>query len=375
MADNENGSSRSSDSEQGEEDSNPLTIAAKAGAKLSTPAKASISRQRKIQTNPAEKKRNARGAVDPNVSSWERVQEFKDECLTVVSGKLRCEACKETMSKKKSTVKKHIVSQKHIKSKDILTKSKMRYQSIVALIGKQKRSKRIKRVYRYELVEALLKAGIPMSKVDIMRPFLEKYGHRLTSRTHLAEFVPLILKKEKDTVKSEISTNDGFSVIFDGSTRLGEALAIVVRFVDNQWNVHQRLIKLEVLTKSLNAEQLAQRLIQCLAVEYAIQPNQLLAAMRDGAAVNEAGLRQVSFFFPNIFNVQCFSHTIDNVGKHFEFRVLDIFARYWNTMFSLSPAAQLLWKTRTGTAMKLKLETRWWSKWEVLNLVLQYLGT
>ena len=41
MADNENGSSRSSDSEQGEEDSNPLTIAAKAGAKLSTPAEAS----------------------------------------------------------------------------------------------------------------------------------------------------------------------------------------------------------------------------------------------------------------------------------------------------------------------------------------------
>ena len=96
--------------------------------------------------------------------------------------------------------------------------------------------------------------------------------------------------------------------------------------------------------------------------------------MRDGAAVNEAGLRQVSFFFPNIFNVTSFSHTINNVGKHFEFRVLDIFARYWNTMFSLSPAARLLWKTRTGTAMKLKSETRWWSKWEVLNLVLQYFG-
>ena len=67
MADNDNGSSRSSDSEQGEEDSNPLTIAAKAGAKLSTPAKASISRQRKIQTNPPEKKRNVRSTVDPNV--------------------------------------------------------------------------------------------------------------------------------------------------------------------------------------------------------------------------------------------------------------------------------------------------------------------
>ena len=65
--------------------------------------------------------------------------------------------------------------------------------------------------------------------------------------------------------------------------------------------------------------------MQCLTVEYGIQPNQLLAAIRDGALVNEAGLRQVKFFFPNILNVTCFSHTIDNAGKHFAFSVLDTF--------------------------------------------------
>ena len=151
MADNENGSSRSSDSEQGEEDSNPLTIAAKAGAKLSTPAKASISRQRKIQTNPAEKKRNTRGAVDPNVSSWERVQEFKDECLTVVSGKLRCEACKETMSKKKSTVKKHIdCIPEAYQIKGYPYEKQNERSEHRSPYGKQKRSKRINITRRYE---------------------------------------------------------------------------------------------------------------------------------------------------------------------------------------------------------------------------------
>ena len=60
----------------------------------------------------------------------------------------------------------------------------------------------------------------------------------------------------------------------------------------------------------MNAEGLAQRLIHCLAVECMIRPDQLLASMKDGAAVNEAGLRQISFF-PNKFNVTCFSHTID----------------------------------------------------------------
>ena len=34
-------------------------------------------------------------------------------------------------------------------------------------------------------------------------------------------------------------------------------------------------------------------------------------------------------------------------------------------MFSLSPAARLLWKSRTGSAMLLKSDPRWWSQWEV----------
>lgn len=46
----------------------------------------------------------------------------------------------------------------------------------------------------------------------------------------------------------------------------------------------------------MNAEGLAQRLIHCLAVECMIRPDQLLASMKDGAAVNEAGLRQIGFF-------------------------------------------------------------------------------
>ena len=75
--------------------------AAGAGARLSTREKASISRKRKVQTNPAERKSNVRGSVNPNVSAWDRVNEFKDQCLTTVSGNLRCDACRETLSKKR----------------------------------------------------------------------------------------------------------------------------------------------------------------------------------------------------------------------------------------------------------------------------------
>jgi len=37
-------------------------------------------------------------------------------------------------------------------------------------------------------------------------------------------------------------------------------------------------------------------LLSCLALECMFRPDQLLASMRDGATVNEAGLRQMSLF-------------------------------------------------------------------------------
>ena len=67
-----------SSSSEDDEYSDPLEVAASAGARLSTPEKASISRKRKVPTNPAEKKRNVHGSVDPIVSAWDRVNEFKD---------------------------------------------------------------------------------------------------------------------------------------------------------------------------------------------------------------------------------------------------------------------------------------------------------
>ena len=55
-----------------------------------------------------------------------------------------------------------------------------------------------------------------------------------------------------------------------------------------------------MLQKTLKAEELAQCFIQALALEYAIQPGALLAAMNDGASVNQATLQQVKFIFPRL---------------------------------------------------------------------------
>ena len=80
------------------------------------------------------------------------------------------------------------------------------------------------------------------------------------------------------------------SIIFDGNTRQGEAIAIIVRFVDNNWNI-QRLVIIDVCSKSINANELAQVLNQYLSVDYGVRANSLLAAMRDGVSVIEGSNR------------------------------------------------------------------------------------
>ena len=83
----------------------------------------------------------------------------------------------------------------------------------------------------------------------------------------------------------------------------------------------QRLIRLEILDKALKEEELAQRLMLCLAVDYkfGLDVVIMMGTMRDGTSVNAAALGQLIFFSPKLFDVVCFSHTIDDVGSYFKF--------------------------------------------------------
>ena len=111
------------------------------------------------------------------------------------------------------------------------------------------------RAFRVQVVEDFLKAGVSLTlyKIDKLRDLLERGGNRLTDSSHLRQHIPLILKQETERLKEEIATRD-LGLIFDGSTRLGEAIVIIVRFVSDNWSIVQRLIRLDICAKSVNAQ-------------------------------------------------------------------------------------------------------------------------
>lgn len=85
-------------------------------------------------------------------------------------------------------------------------------------------------------------------------------------------------------------------MIFDGSTGQGEAIAVIVHFLDDNWLIIQHLVRIDICSKSVNADDID-----------GVKTNSLLTAMRDGASVNQAALDRIAFIF-RICSMLCVSH-------------------------------------------------------------------
>ena len=172
---------------------------------------------------------------------------------------LFCTACRDPVSLKKSVIDKHIKSTKHVsgkqkvdlkekKEKDI-SEMLMNYVKQCHPVGENLSDP--VRVYRVKVISTFMRAGVPLHKVDFFRSLLEETGFSLSGSQHLRELIPCILDNEKKTIKDEIR-GKCVSVIFDGTTHVCEAMAILLRYVDENWNIQQRLVRLMLLAKKLN---------------------------------------------------------------------------------------------------------------------------
>ena len=86
----------------------------------------------------------------------------------------------------------------------------------------------------------------------------QRYGRKFYAINRPIAHAPassFVLEQEKSLIK-EIN-GKYLSIIFDGTSRLGEVLAIVIRHI-HQWKVHQRLVR---LAKTMTGEELHIKLL------------------------------------------------------------------------------------------------------------------
>ena len=85
----------------------------------------------------------------------------------------------------------------------------------------------------------------------------------------MSDLISFVLKEEQQRVKQEIDPKC-VSVIFDGTSRLGKALAVVLRFIGENWTIEQRLLRVQLLAKSLSGQEIARELISVLSTSYSV---------------------------------------------------------------------------------------------------------
>ncbi len=353
--------------------------------KLRAPLRSELSRKRKVEKPKTANKKHKAGVAnttDPkSVTPATRIKEFPNECLAVRSGKLFCTACREELALKKSTVKNHIVcGDKHQKSKKKLESKAAKERDLTELLTSYDKEVQPSgtsvsmedRVYRAKVVEQFLHAGIPISKIDSLRSLLEENALRLTHSSHLLDLIPPLHKQEKQAIRQEVEGKD-VSVCFDCTTRLGEALAIVIRYCSG-WTIKQKLVRLSMLAKPLRGDELAREILTVLSTELGVSSQSLIAIMRDRASVNNVAVTNLSILYPSALDIGCFSHTLNHVGEKFKVPTLDKFMKHWEQMFKHSYKSRLMWRERTGKSIVTYSPTRWWSKWECEKQVLEMFG-
>ena len=87
-------------------------------------------------------------------------------------------------------------------------------------------------VYRVKVMKTFLQAGVPIAKLDVFREILEENGYRLCTQRYMFDLIPFILNEQLAEIKREI---DGKFFIFDGTTHTCEALAVVIRFINDDF--------------------------------------------------------------------------------------------------------------------------------------------
>ena len=98
-----------------------------------------------------------------------------------------------------------------------------------------------------KVASAYLCAGVPFENLVYFRELLEENVFRLVDKRYLLDLVTLILKEERACKRLEIA-DKLVSVIIDGTSCLGEAMVVMLRFL-HDWKIIQSLVHVKFLTR------------------------------------------------------------------------------------------------------------------------------
>jgi len=230
---------------------------------------------------------------------------------------------------------------------------------------------------RADLVKTMLACGIPRNKIDQpgMKSFISRWipDNKITASNHLDVYIDFLKQNEEESIKDIIKKCNICTVIFDGTSRVDEVFAVVLRFITNEFKIVQKLVSLRRYDSAKNHEQLA-NCIHNELIRYGLKPEQIVCYQKDRAAVNDAAILLLSSMYVYALNLHCISHTLCHVGEHLHSlnnivkELLSLIKSMLNQNSGCNKASTR-WKSVFGDSWKNPGNTRWWSTYETIMFI------
>lgn len=345
------------------------------------PMEAAIMRKRKLRKLREAKKRARRPKMgvrmtkEPKVSADVRVAEFPENSLRVSNGEVYCDCCAIELSRRKGTIRLHCKGKQHHSNYSIWLQRVEDRKNIVDLLNQDRENNPEEeggcvsepvQEFRLSTVRTLMGTGIPLSKIDAgLGVLLTRASMSVGDASTLRLYIPKVRDAELELLKQELA-DEWMCVVFDGTTRVGEVLAVVVRYCTADFRINYRLIALSTAAKHMSGPELSGMIIRLLVNR--IGPHaidRVVAAARDSCATNGAAMRSLKMsVLPNMQDIMCFSHTLHNCAKHMKLPFLDKWLLPWFQLMAHSHRAVDLWREAIGQTPVLFSKVRWWSRFE-----------
>lgn len=333
----------------------------------------------KLPEGPRGRAKAAHISKETKVPVEKRLEQFPDNGLHVSAGQIYCGPCKTVIDNIKSSISDHVKRNKHISncekylkraSEDDTMKVELSQYFQEHANERGSSTKDETHLFRYRCVEAFVATGTPLFRIDKFRPLLERTGISLADSSDLrATYIPRIQEHELKLLRKE-ARNEYIASPFDGTTRLGEALAQTGRWCSKDFKLHTKLLMFRTTKNHVSAPQLASLLTSNLISDLRIPALNVVCLPRDSCATNGAALRVLRANpFINAVDVMCICHILSCAGERIELPTLSDFMTPWLELVGgrdPHAGAKALWAEMVApTPVPGFSKVRWWSKAEI----------
>lgn len=190
---------------------------------------------------------------------------------------------------------------------------------------------------------SFLKAGVPLSKVDSFRDTLEKHTFSLCDSSKLRQLIPFILDKEVQDIK-RATEGKSVAVIFDSTTHVCEAMMVVLRYVDDDWQIKRQVYRLTLVAKLMTGEEVANQLIYSCSFYQAIHSSKPCGSIHARLGISQQCGHEDHFRSRQLHDrYWMFLSYTWSCWENMNTPILDEFTKHWISLFSHNLKVRLAW--------------------------------